>query len=106
MHWAGGWSVVTVYGQFLPCLWRCRLADAVQLGFCWGLPACLLALLPASPLTAAALPACPPGLPCPTDTIRTVESYADVVVLRHFQVGTRSCRCVCMHAALRQFRTA
>lgn len=106
MHWAGGWSVVTAYGQFLPCLWRYRLVDAMRPGVCWAPPACLLALLPASPLTAAALLACPPGLPRPADTIRTVESYADVVVLRHFQVGQMSSRCIAIHANPRQFRTA
>ena len=32
-------------------------------------------------------PAAVPTCPSPADTIRTIESYADVVVLRHFQVG-------------------
>ncbi len=71
---------------------------------CWLLRACIqtarqLSLAGLLPYTAAIsaprvcpvrlLSPCPRHFPpshCSADTIRTVEGYADVVVLRHFQV--------------------
>ena len=41
-----------------------------------------------SQLALRSLPSPNPPLPPPADTIRTVEAYADIVVLRHFQAGS------------------